>query len=74
MQSSKLIIPIGAINTNSISPSRISLSGFGMLSLILLDLLRRTLALIIELLILSLDLGLAMFGVGAAAAGTVLSY
>lgn len=72
MQSRELVIAIRTLNPNGISTSStIALSSLVMLLLILLDLLRSPLALVIEFLILSLDLGLAMLGVSAAAAGTV---
>lgn len=73
MHTGKLVIIIPTLTTNSISTggSTISLSRLVMLLLILLGLLRGALALVIELLILSLNLGSAVLGVGAAAASTV---
>lgn len=75
MYTGKLIILIRTIHVDSISTRRrtIGLSSLVMLLLVLLDLLRSALALVIELLILRLDLGLAVLRVGAAATGTVLS-
>lgn len=79
MQTSPLIV----VSADSVISRTIQASSVGtraasrgslllVLPLVLLDILSLALALLVELLVLGLDLGIAMFGLGAAAASTAI--
>jgi hypothetical protein len=70
VQTSPLVIG-RTVGASSVSTSSTSLTSLLLeLSLILLDILGLTLALLVQLLVLGLDLGVTVFGLCAAAAGT----
>jgi hypothetical protein len=70
VQASPLIVRV----SSTVCASRVGTSGTSrllfVLSLVLLDFLSLALALLVELLVLGLDLGIAVFGLAAATAGT----
>lgn len=70
MHTSILVIAIRATRISTgVSPGRLVV-----LLLVFLDLLRGTLALVVELLVLGLDLGLSVFRIGTAAAGARVGF
>lgn len=70
VQTSPLVIG-GIVGGSSVGTTGASLISLLLeLPLVLLDILGLALTLLVELLVLSLDLGIAMFGLGAAAAST----
>lgn len=79
MQTSPLIV----VSADSVVSRAVQASSVGtgaasrgslllVLLFVLLDILSLALALLVELLVLGLDLGIAMFGLGAAAASTAI--